>query len=263
MKKAKEAALRALELDPTLSEAHTSLGLVLLLGEWDIEGSLSEFDRAVELNRNDSRALSYRALALAAALRIDEAIASVDGALELDPLSMQLGFRRALLEDRKGNPDAARQRLQQLLEHHPGNSGLLRVLGKIECRTGLHDRGLDNLERALEEDPDDVACLSSLARCYGLAGRRDEALALTRQLEAQSAEGAASPLAVASVYTGLGDSEAALLWLEKAYAERAPLLLMAAQDPDFASLRDEPRFAELIHRVGIPVDLSRPARPRP
>lgn len=248
---AKEAALRALQLDDGLAEAHASLGYVKLWFDWDWPVAEAEFKRALDLNPGYATAHQWYAEYLRLMGRPDESIAEGKKALELDPLSLIINMEAGLpfyVQHRDGE---AIERFQRTLEMDP-NFGLAHcVLGWAYEDEGKYPQAILELRRALELD-DSPPVLASLGHAYATAGHRAEAIAVLQRLRKQAQRGYVGPNFFAIVYSGLHENEKALDALEGAYADRHWGLVWLRTAGFFDPLRSEQRYADLSKRMNFP-----------
>jgi len=249
--RARAAALRAVELDPTSAEAHTALGMVSLFFEWDWEAARDRFERAVASAHVDAMGRVWYAHFLIAGGRASEGVAQLTAALDVDPASVetnawvgdQLFFARRY--------DDAVGPLQQALALDPSHAFSLLFLGSLYRHQGLHEQSIDALERAVALSGRDQAFLAQLGYSYGAAGRTADARRIIDQLQEIGTRGYLDPTNVAFVYIGLGDADLAVDWLEKAYVARAGWMVWLTC-PLFDPLRSYPRFQELVSRMHFP-----------
>lgn len=255
--KSKAAALHAISIDDGVAEAHSALAFVLHNYDWDWSGAEHEYQRALELNPNYSEAHHGYALLLMAAGRNQEAVAEIRRAQELDPLFTTLQINVGAVYSCVGRHDEAIEQLQNIAELNPKNARF--ELGWAYIRKGMYPEAVANLEKAVainRDDPDELLYVEGLAYAYAAVGRKKEALKMLRELERQEANG--KPVAALwgtglyAIYFALGQRDQALAWLEKAYQARSDSLLYLRCWPEFNRLRADPRFADLVRRVGIP-----------
>ena len=250
--RAREAAQKALELDEGLAEAHTALGVVKMLHDWDFAGAEREFRRAIELNRSYADAHLMYGYYFSAMGRFDEAHAEVARALELDPVSLPklMGVGDVLYQQRRY--DEAIEQYRKALEMEP-NSGITHwALGNAYAGKGMYEEAAAHYEKAIPLSGDSPDELASLGYAYAVSGRRREAAAVIGELNQLSKRRYISPVIIAFIYAGLGENDRAFELLERAYESRDFILIMLKVDPFFDRLRADPRFAELVRRVGLP-----------
>ena len=248
---AKEAALRALEIDGQLAEAHTILGWIKLWYEWNWEGAGREFRRALEINPNYPVARMGYAHLLSDLGRHQEALDEVDRALRLDPLSSFAGTLKGhFLFHARRYPQAIDQ-LHRTLEIEPNFWVGQITLGKNYERAGRYEEALEAFRKAGEFSGGNSETISLSGFTYAMSGRRGEADRMLRELEAMSEQRYVPPYNVALVYHGLGDSGEALKLLEKAYQERDVHMVFLGVDPKWDALHDNPGFVKIIGRMNL------------
>jgi TolB-like protein/Tfp pilus assembly protein PilF len=253
--KAKAAAQKALELDNTLSEAHTSLAQTLFAYDFNFVEANHEFQRAIELNPNYATAHQwYAESGLASIGRFDEAIAEIKHALELDPLSVIINADVGTVLCSARRYDEAIEQLRKTLEMDPGFYYARWNLGQALEMKGLIKEAMAEYEKAVALN-DDPLPLALLGRLYAKIGRRDEALKILERLRQTSAQRYASPYNFAVIYMGLGQKSEAIHLLEKAYDERDGYdIAFIKTDPFLDPLRGEPQFEALVQKVFAPKD---------
>jgi DNA-binding winged helix-turn-helix (wHTH) protein/TolB-like protein/Tfp pilus assembly protein PilF len=250
--KAAAASLKALEIDSDLAEAHASLGTVKFFYDWDWPGAEKEFRRAIEINPSYSDAHQLFSYYLSAMGRIDEALAQMRRAQELDPLSLEklAGVGEMLYFQRQY--DRAVEQYQKTLEMDP-NSGFAHwAIGNVYVHKGMYAEAVAEYQKAIPlsgDSPDEPAML---AYAYALSGRRQEAQQIIDELKARSKQSHIAPTIIAVIYGGLGENDRAFEWLAKAYDEHDFLLVFLKVEPMFDPLRSDSRFIELLRRVNLP-----------
>jgi TolB-like protein len=250
--KAKAAARRALELDDALAEAHTSLGSVLSVYDWNVPEATKEFQRAIELNPNYATAHQwYSDGPLLTTGRFDEAIAEMKRAQELDPLSLIINADLGLNYIEARQYDKAIEQLRKAIEMDQSFYFAHWSLGIAYEMKGSFPQALAEYQtaRRLVDDP---SVLGLVGHAYALSGKRDEALKTLNQMKEISQHRYVPAYSFAMVYAGLGEKDQAFQWLEKSYQNRAPELVNIKVDPLFDNLHTDPRFADLVRRVGLP-----------
>jgi TolB-like protein/DNA-binding winged helix-turn-helix (wHTH) protein/Flp pilus assembly protein TadD len=248
--KAKAAALKAVELDQGLGEAHNSLAFVLDGFDWDLDGGGKEFRRAIELNPGYATAHHWYAWHLALLGRYDEAIVEMKKAESLDPLSLIINADLAELLVIAHSYDESMKQSRKTIEMDPNFAMAHNQLGQAYLQKHLYDQAVPELQKAVQLSAGSPGCTSNLARAYALSGQRDAAVKLLDDLKTSSTPGYSHASEIAAIYVSLGDTNEAMNWLEKGYAERFnPGVLIR---PGFDPLRTDPRFQDLVRRVGSP-----------
>ena len=250
--KSKEAAKRALELDESLAEAHASLASVLFFYDRNYPESDKEFRRAIELNPNYATAHHwYGVTYLAKMERFDEAISEMKRALELDPFSIIINADLGNTYINARQYEKAIEQLQKTIEMDQSFYFAHWQLGvAYEAIGSLHDASLEYQKaRQLNDDPWVLALLGHL---YAVSGKRAEALRTLEELREISKQRYVSAYSFAIVYAGLGDKDQAFQWLEKSLQDREPRINRIKVDTLIDNLHSDPRFAELVRRLGLP-----------
>jgi tetratricopeptide (TPR) repeat protein len=245
---AKAAALKALQLDDALAEAHASLGFVMLLYDWNPAQAEKEFRRAIELDPNYPTAHHWYAYDLAAMKRSDEALAEIRRAVQLDPLSSIINADAGQILFFARRNDEAIAQCQKTIGLDPEFNQVYWYLGLLYEQKGMSDQAFDaflNAPPGLLDSPHGVAVRAAY-RLSGMKGYWRQRLAM---LERQSKEHYVSPYAFAVSYARMGEGDRALENLEKAFNERYPSMVFVQIEPVFDSLRSDPRFADLLHRI--------------
>jgi TolB-like protein/DNA-binding winged helix-turn-helix (wHTH) protein/Flp pilus assembly protein TadD len=248
--KAKAAALKAVELDQALGEAHNSLAFVLDGFDWDLDGGGKEFRRAIELNPGYATAHHWYAWHLALLGRYDEAIVEMKKAESLDPLSLIINADLAELLVIAHSYDESMKQSRKTIEMDPNFAMAHNQLGQAYLQKHMYDQAVPELQKAVQLSAGSPGCTSNLARAYALSGQRGAAVKLLSDLKTSSTPGYSHASEIAAIYVSLGDTNEAMNWLEKGYAERFnPGVLIR---PGFDPLRTDPRFQDLMRRVGSP-----------
>jgi TolB-like protein/Tfp pilus assembly protein PilF len=248
---ARQAALRALELDSTLAEAHASLAYVRMLYDWEWEDADAGFRRAIELNPNYSPAHHWLALCLSARGRRREAIAEMEHALALDPLSPYLNVNMGWLLYVSRQYTRAAEHLNGALEARPNTAGLHHILGIVYAQDGKLDQAIAHLEEAARLSQNSPFVSFYLGYAYARAGRRDDARRVLGELRELATQQFVPQDYFAVIYLGLGETDEALDWLYQAYEARTDWPVWLPVDPVADPIRDESRFIELVERVGL------------
>ncbi len=252
MPKAKSAALKALEIDDRLAEAHTSLAHVLGFYQWDWTAAEREFTRAIELNPRYHFAHHWYAIFLAAMRRFDEAIASELRALEIEPLSLVVNKNVGTIYYYARQYDRAFEQYRKALELDPDFARTHFFLGMAYEVTERPDRALEEYRRGLSLSGGSVVVHCTLACALAEAGRIAEAREILDDLTARGREQYVPAFNLALIRLGLGEVDRAFEYLERAYDERSSWLVSLTIEPLLDRIRDDPRFANLVRRVGLP-----------
>ncbi|HEX8422600.1 MAG TPA: protein kinase, partial [Pyrinomonadaceae bacterium] len=241
---AKEAGARALELDETLPDAHTAYGFAVHTHDFDWETTIAHYQRAIELNPHHAAANLWHGTQLVMEGNFDSGLPLVRRALELDPLTLfnqhMLGF--CLFYARRYEESYAlyREMVETASMHGLGYFGFSWVLGQL----GHHEEAIDAAVKAIEFSGPSPFITATLATAYAAAGRADEARRVLGELEELATKRYVSPYYLAIVYTQLGDHARALALLEQSFADREAWITWMGVQPQFDSLRDDPRFAD-------------------
>lgn len=247
--KAKEAALRAVELDARLAEAHTSLGMIAMLDEWDWKGAEREIRRAIALNPNYVNARHWYSHYLIYLGRFPESLAESQSALALDPLDVGMNFHLGFHYYSARQYDQAIAQLQKALDMNPNHSDAHTILGLVYEQKGRYAEAIAELQKNRQlGGVDQRGCLGHV---YASSGQMGKARKLLDELQEEAKHTNVSPFNIARIYEGLGEKDQAFAWLEKAYAERDSNLTNLKVEPEFDSLHSDPRFTDLLQRIGV------------
>jgi TolB-like protein/DNA-binding winged helix-turn-helix (wHTH) protein/Tfp pilus assembly protein PilF len=245
------AARKALEIDDSLAEAHATLANILHYN-CDWLAAEKEFKRALELNPNDATAHRWYSQYFASRGEMQAALNEVDRALELDPLSAIAGVIKGWILEFSRDYEKAIHQYRSVLEMDPNFVFALWSLGRTYAYCSMFDKGIETLERAVALSGKSPGSISgSLGEAYAMSGRRAEAKKLLGELIELSKQRYVTPAAFVPIYVGLGDNDQAFHWLEKAYQERSTLLAHIKVYPFLDPLRSDPRFEDLLRRVGL------------
>ncbi len=247
--KSKAAALKALEIDDNQAIAHAELGYISFSYDYDWPAAGKHYERAIALT--PSATLFTHSVYLTALGRHDEALAEAKRSLEIDPLAPMHNFRlaRALYMARRY--DEAIEQCKKMLEMDPGYPLAHWQLGQVYVEKGMYREALSELETDKALTHGSPPALAYLGNVLARAGERSRALQVLEELKAVSKQEYAYAPGFARIYTGLGDKDQAFAWLEKAYAERATPLYFLKVDPIWDPLRSDPRFNDLLRRIGL------------
>ena len=251
MPKGKAAALKALEIDDALGEAHNSLAFVKRYFEWDWTGAEKEYRRAIELSPNYATAHHWYALHLGQMGRFDEAIKEIQRALELDPLSLIINTNVAWSYHFARQYDRAIDQFRKTLDMDPNYSVAHMRLGDAYIQKKMYEEALSELQRAVALSPESMEALADLGYAYGLAGQRGEAENVLAKLTEYAKDRYVSSYDLAVFYLGLGQKNQVLDLLDKAFEERASYLAYILIDRRLDSLRPEARFKAIIQKLKL------------
>ncbi len=248
--KARAAADRALQLDDSLSEAHTSSALIYQrMWRWaEVE---AEHKRAISLNPNYPTAHQWFAGYLQTKRQFDAALREIKRAQELDPLSPIISDHVAWIHLLKNDLNAVIEQCQRNIELNPNFPGTHYLLGAAYLKQRRHEEATAEFQKAVELSGRASQWLSPLGYCYAVTGRRTEARRILKDLEEKYARREATGQDLARVYAGLGEKDQAFAWLEKDFEQHSGLLQIITSDYSFADLRSDPRYADLVRRMGL------------
>ena len=249
--KANAAAIKAVELDPMLAETQTALATVQFNYDWNWPASETGFRRAIQLNPSYATAHQRYSLYLIAMGRTEESLAEIYRARSLDPLSLSMNLSLGWRLYMARRYDEAIAQLHDTIEMDPTYLLAHIVLGQCYEQKGEFSQAIAEFQKAASLSPDNPPAVAALAHAYAVGGQRPEALKLLGELKAQSAHRYVSPFYMASIYTGLGDREQALGSLQAAYDDRSNNMIFLSVAPEFDSLRSDPQFRNLLHRIGL------------
>jgi TolB-like protein/DNA-binding winged helix-turn-helix (wHTH) protein/Flp pilus assembly protein TadD len=248
--KARAAAVKALELDDTLGEAHNSLAFCLDGYDWNFDAADKEFRRAIDLNPGYAPAHHWYAWHLALLGRNDDALAEMRKAASLDPLSLNINSDLAELLLIAHFPDESIQQSRKTIDMDPSFPAAHNQIAQGYLAKHMYAETIAELQEAIQLSGDSPIFTANLARAYVAANRKADAMDLLNYLKRSSVPGYPLAAEIAMVYTALGDKDQAMTWLEKGYEERFnPGVLLR---PCFDPLRSDPRFKNLVRRIGLP-----------
>ena len=254
--KARAWALKALELDLDLAEAHATLSAEMRDYEWDWVGAEREIKRALELNPSYATAHQRYAFHLVCMGRPREAVAAIERARQLDPLSPRINSNVGLFRFFARDYEGAAEAYRKAMDLDPGSA--FSGLAYVYSAQGRHAEATAAADEGVKLSP--LRGLLNQASVYAAAGRKEEARAQLARREASTSY--VEPTVLALAYTALGEKERALAVLEKGFAERSLFAFGLKGNPGFDPLRSDPRFADLLRRMGLPPD-DLPAAARP
>jgi TolB-like protein/Tfp pilus assembly protein PilF len=249
--KAKAAARKALTMDETLAEAHTSLGHAHF-HEFNWLAADRDFKQAIMLNPNYANAHFYYANYLIAVGQRNEAIAEARCAQTLDPVSLPAGTNLAAILYFAGHYAEAAEQSLRVLEIDSSFGRAYEDLGRAYEQQGMYSQAISAFENAVEYSGHNSRDLASLAHAFAIAGKQRDALELLQELRKLSKSRYVSPYSFALVFAGLGNKSQALVWLDKAYKGRDGALPFIKVNPRLASLHSDSHFEDLVRRMNFP-----------
>jgi len=250
--KGKAAAMTALYFDPDLAEAHTPLAALLWLYDWQWEESQREFKRSLELSPTYPTANHWCAEYTMTMGRHEEALAKMKIGLELDPLSLIINVALGWAFYHARCYDEAIEQLRRTVELDPNYPVTYWILGLLLRKTGCYELAITEAEKAVKLSVGSPLMRAALAHTLGAAGRTKEALQVLDDLTALAKQRYIAPYFFAGIHVGLGENDRAIEYLEKSYEEHSHWLIYLHMDPSMDGLRDNPRFNDVLRRVGLP-----------
>ncbi|HZE72931.1 MAG TPA: protein kinase [Pyrinomonadaceae bacterium] len=250
---AKAAAQKALEIDPLLADAHAALATTFAAYEWNWVEAEREFKQAIELNPNVADIhYRYGLIYLIPAGRMDEAIREIKRALELEPLSIAMNANLAGAYMYARQNDLALAQARKTFDLEPGHITARVWLTNVYESLGMYSEAIALSEESTKNHTSDQYFLFYAGYAYAKTGRRDKAEDAIKKLRDLEKTEPVDPYLLATLYVGLGDKDKALVELEKSFNERGYYVPLLRVDPLMDPLRDDPRFADLIERIGLP-----------
>ena len=250
--KAKEAALKAVEIDENLAEAHSSLGLVKVYYDYDWYGAEHEFRKALKLNPELVLAHQRFGSYLTFMGRFEESNRHYEKALDLDPFSLQINMNVATTYYLRGEYERAIKHLKKTTELEPNYMPTLFVLGCVYIQQGLLEKAIEQFQLIYKLDDEAYLALGFMGYAHALAGQRAEAETLLSVLQEIAQRKYVSPYSMLVIHVGLGPENRVFELLEKLYEEGNDWLVWLKVSPELRFLRDNPRFKNLMRRVGFP-----------
>jgi DNA-binding winged helix-turn-helix (wHTH) protein/TolB-like protein/Flp pilus assembly protein TadD len=248
--KAKDAAIKALEIDETLAEAHTSLAFIKFRWDWNRVETEREFQEAIKLKPSYAPAHQWYSSYLVALERFDEAIAEAKRTQELEPLSFIASSHLGWILYLSGQNDRAIEQCTKILDLDPNSFPAMRYRGLAYEQKGMYTEAIADFQKGVKLSGSPLM-LALLGHAYAVSGKKTEAQQVLGELRELQGRRYVSPYTVAAIYAGLGDKDQAFKWLEKAYDERDIWLMNLKVDPVFNRLRSDRRFPDLLARTGL------------
>ena len=249
--KAEAAARKALELDPALAEAHTSLATVRFNYDWDWPGAAGEFQRSIQLNPSYATAYQRYSLYLMAMGRTSDSLTQMNHARDLDPLSISMNFSLGWRQYMARRYDQAIEQLHNTLDLDPNFALPHLVLGQAYEQKGAYPQAIAEMKKAATTSNTSPMVSGSLGHVYGISGDRAEAERILQQLLQQAKTQYVSPFYIALVYVGLRENDKAIDWLEAGFKDRSNAIIFLKVDPELDPLRSLPRFQSLLRRMAF------------
>lgn len=252
MPRVKSSAAKALEIDDSLSEAHTSLAWAKFVHDWDWAGAEREFQRAIELNPSYPTAHNWYGEYLMVAGRSNDALSQLNRAHDLSPQSAVINTALGSYWYYTGGYTQASNELQRTLAGEPGFVPAHIYLGRTYEQQGFYSQALPEFQKALDLSGGGSQELASLGHLYAVSHRDREARRIIDDLKQRSQRTYVQPVWIAGIYAALGDRNEAFQWLQKAYNDRSVALVYLRIDPVFKPLHSDPRFTDLLGRLRFP-----------
>ncbi|MCU1252184.1 MAG: transcriptional regulator, CadC [Edaphobacter sp.] len=246
---ARHAALAALQLDPGLSAAHTTLGFVSFYYDWDCVVAEQEFKQAQLTTPDDPIAHTWRGLALAIMGRNEDAVHEASLAIRADPLSPVISTNAGFVLDLAGKREEAIAAFRNAIEVDANFPRAHYRLGNAYLHRNMPVQALAELQSAVKLSGDDPYYEAALGQAYAVSGKRIESRRILRHLREEANSRYVPPYAVAQVYAGLGEKDEAFSWLARAYQDRSTSLVYLKIDRSFENLRSDPRYSTFAHRL--------------
>jgi len=254
----KAAAIKALEMDENLAEAHLSQAMISFFYDWEWQKAEQEFKRAIALDPHNAEALSFYSMFLGFGERFDEAIVQGGRALAIDPLSTLINMNVGWTYFSAGLFDKTLDQVGKMIEVEPDFYGCYWLRGAIYLSEGEYDNAVNELKKAVSLGGRQIV-LADLGGAYGLAGKNDEATAILGQLLEMRQREYVPAICMARIYSRIGEKDKAIDWLEKAFEEKNGEMVFlkgeidgAAQGDSLNSLANDPRVIDLLQKMNLP-----------
>lgn len=246
-----EAVHKALNLDPQLAEAHISLAISLMLNDWDWTGAEREFKLGLQLNPKNATGHHWYAELLLFTDRPEEAFKEIAIAVELDPVSQGILKDKGIFQYYVGQYDEALKTALTTLELDPGFTPVHRLISLVYTAKGMHEEAIKENKRWGDLTGNKIKTNVALAHILASAGKKDEAKKIIEDAGIENILSSNDYRGVALVYTALGEKEEAFEWLEKSYQHHEESLCSIKIDPKFDVLKDDPRFTDMLKKIGL------------
>jgi eukaryotic-like serine/threonine-protein kinase len=249
--RARAAALNAVRLDDALPESHVSLSRIRFVYDRDWAGAENQARKALDRNPEHAEAHRWYSVMLTRLGRMNEAEREIHRALDLDPLNANNQQTLASFLYWAGRASEAEHEFRKILELDRNSGPAHAGLGLIEAGKGQHEQAISESRKGVDLAPNNLGVLSDLGYVYAVAGRRDDARKIIQELLRQTSKRSISSHYIGCIYAGLGEKDHAIEWLEKAYRENSQWLPHVKLDPQLKVLRGDPRFEDLLRRIGF------------
>jgi serine/threonine-protein kinase len=249
--KAKSEAIKALELDPSLAEAHTSLATVKYRYDWNWQDAEESFRKAIELNPGYITAYHWYGVFLSLTGRFQEGLASIEKAANLDPLSVVIQWTLGYTYYYARDYEKALKACWRALELEPAFARVYIDIGLCYIQQSKNQEGIYEIQRGIALSDPSPSLQATLAYAYGMLGQKEEAEKILHEVTEESKRVFVSPYSFAVMHIGLGDQDRAIEYLEKAFERREDALVSLKVNPRFDSLHSHPRFSELLKQIGL------------
>ncbi len=249
--KARPLLRRAIEIDDNLDIAHMLMGRLLMDRDWDWSGAEVELRRATQITPNSAEAHYRYALLLNDLLRNAEALNEIKIAEELDPLSVPVNQVAGTILYFAGRNEDAIEHLKRAIALEPRAALAHNNLGLALCHQGRGDEGIEEMRKAAELDPNNMMFRADLCYAFSRLGRSDEAREVLSEAKKEVQGVRVPPVALAGMHASLGETDDAIVWLEKAYQERSPYLASLKVERWFDGIKSDPRFIAILENVGL------------
>ena len=250
--KAKAAAQKGIEIDDALADAHAELGFTMFWYDWDWNAAENQLKRALDLNPNSADAHLFYAHLLSNIGRHAEGLAEVKRARELDPLDLRINGLEAQFLVHAGKLDEALALLRKTLEENPNNWFAHMFASSAYIEKGMFAEAVAEARKARELNSANSQAAAQLGYALAKSGKQAEARGLLEELLKLSTQRHVSPGNIAQIYNGLGERDETFSWLERGFEQRDPKMVFLKVEPKWNNLRDDPRFQDLLRRVGFP-----------
>jgi TolB-like protein/DNA-binding winged helix-turn-helix (wHTH) protein/Flp pilus assembly protein TadD len=250
--RAKAAALKALEMDPTLAEAHASLGWAIVHYDYDYSQAEKEFRRAIELNPAYATAHQWYGQCLGYVARYNEGLSKLRRALQLDPLSLIINTSYAGVLWFARRHDEAIDHAHKILELDSNSPLGWWMLGLAHESKGMYEPSITELQKAVYLSGGAAVFVTNLGHVYAVAGQRDDALRILEQLDRDHHHHYLNPYGKGQIYSALRELDEAFHWFDVAFRDRSAWMAVIKADPLLDVLRSDPRYHDLLHRMNFP-----------